>query len=53
MILQGGLVIVDQRDGMRSLDQEVVVQTSMLKIMHHSRPVASQMKAARKGIGFE
>ena len=53
MVLQGGLIVVDQGNWMCSLDQEVIVETSMLKVVHHSRPVASKVKAARKGIGLE
>ena len=53
VVLQRGLIIVDQRNGVGSLDQEVIVQAAMLEVMHDSRPVAGQVQAASKGIGLE
>ena len=34
VVLQGGLVIVCDGQGIMSLDQEVVVEAAMLKVMH-------------------
>ncbi|KAA6421451.1 MAG: hypothetical protein FRX49_08395 [Trebouxia sp. A1-2] len=48
-----GLIIVYQRYGVGCLDEEVIVEASMLKVMHDSRPVAGQMQASSKGIGLE
>ena len=53
MVLQGGLVVVDQGNWMRSFYQEIVVDTTVLKIVHDSRPVASKVKATSEGIGLE
>ena len=53
MVFQRGLIIVYQRNGVGCLDEEVIVEAPMLKIMHDSRPVAGQVQAASKGIGFE
>ena len=53
VVLQRGLIIVNQRNGVGCFDEEVIVEASMLKIMHDSRPVAGQVQAASKGIGLE
>ena len=53
VVLQRGLIIVYQRYGVGCLDEEVIVEASMLKVMHDSRPVAGQMQASSKGIGLE
>ena len=53
MVLQRGLVVVHQSQRVRCLDQKVVVEAAMLKIVNQGRPVASQVKRPREGIGFE
>ena len=39
VVLEGGLVIVQQRQRMMRLDQKVIIQASMLVVVNHSRPV--------------
>ncbi len=53
VILQWGLIIVYQCNGMGCLDEEVIIEASMLEVMHDSSPVAGQVQAASKGIGLE
>ncbi len=53
VVLQRGLIIVHQRNGMGCLDEDVIVEASMLKVMHDSGPVAGQVQASSKGIGLE
>ena len=53
VVLQRGLIIVNHRNGVGCFDEEVIVEASMLKVMHDSRPVAGQVQAASKGIGLE
>ena len=53
VVLQRGLIIVSQRNGVGCLDEEVIVEASMLQVMHNSRPVAGQVQASSKGIGLE
>ena len=43
MVLQRGAVIVGDGQGVRSLDEEVIVEASMLVVMHCGRPVGGQL----------
>ncbi len=43
VILQGGLVIVENGQGTRSLDEEVVVQASLLVVMHDGRTIGGHV----------
>ena len=44
VILQGGLVIVGDGQRVARLDEEVVVESSMLVIMHQGRPVRGHLE---------
>ena len=43
VILQWGLVIVENGQGTGSLDEEIVVQASMLVVVHDGRPVGGHV----------
>jgi len=43
VILQGGLVIVENGQGIGSLDEEIVVQASMLVVVRDGRPVGGHV----------
>ncbi len=43
VILQGGLVIVENGQGTGSLDEEVVVQASMLVVVRDGRPIGGHV----------
>ena len=53
VVLQRRLIIVHQGDGISCLDQEVIVEPSMIKVVNYSSPVASQMQSAGEGIGLQ
>ena len=53
VVLQWGLVIVEKSQWVSRLDQEFIVETSMLEVVHNGRPVASQVAGPKEGIGLE
>lgn len=50
VVLQGRLIIVCQGNGVSSLDEEVVVEAAMLKVMDDGRPVGGEVEGAQEGI---
>ena len=43
VVLQGGLVVVENSQGAGSLDEEVIVQASMLVVVRDGRPIGGHV----------
>lgn len=52
MVLQRGVVAICDGQGVSSLDQEIIVQASMLVVMHEGCPVGAPHQGLVHGFGL-
>ena len=52
MVLQKRVIAIRDGQGVSSLDEEDVVQASMLVVMRESRPVGAPMQGCIHGLAF-